>query len=323
MSRPLVLRWGRSAYETDESLALEESVAHKLGLDWALAPHDEPPDILPKAAILVVNSGVQVRGSALAAFGGDLILATTSGTDHIDVDGATARGLRVARTPDARRDAVVEHALAMALALTRALDPQVQASRAGRWARGDLPALAPRALFGSTALIVGLGVIGRRMAEVLRALGVEVLGVDPLGVPDGVRAVALEDGLARAQLVTLHCELSPSSRGLLSREALTRCNPASILINTARGGVLDTREAVEAVRGGRLGGLGVDVFAREPWPEIAENHPRILFTPHAAGYTADLGARVAREVEAALSAWVRGAAIPHLIGDTPAPRSRG
>lgn len=310
-----VLRWGQSAYESDEDLALERQGAAALGLDWRGVPESaEPPDLTGVDA-LVVTSRVRVDEAVLEAFGGSLVLTTTSGWDHIDVAAARRRGVVVGRCPLARRDPVVESALGSLIALMRGQPALLSAAGAGRWARSELPTLRPLALAGSRILVVGLGVIGSRMAQVLGALGVEVWGSDPAGVPGGVRAVALDEALPQIDAITVHCALTPSSRGLLSRERIARARPGAVLINTARGPVVDVDAAVEAVRRGHLAGIALDVFPQEPWPRLAEAAaiPGVWLTPHAAGYDRNLGHRVAQEVTAALAAWVAGEPLPHSV----------
>lgn len=310
-----VLRWGRSAYETDADLALEEAAARRLGLRWRTHPESpEPPD-LAGVDVLVVTSRVRVDARALAGFGGSLVLTTTSGWDHIDVAAAVAKGVVVARSPKARRDAVVEQAIHGLSSLLRRQPALDEAARDGRWARADLPVLDPMTLRDAEVLVVGLGVIGRRTAEVLSALGARVLGVDPAGVPQGVEAVSLDDGLRRAVGVTLHCALVPSTRGLMSAERIATLRRDAVLVNTARGRLVDVDAAVDAVGGGRLRGLMLDVFPEEPWPRLQEvaRIPGVMVTPHSAGFTRGLGRRVAEEVDRALTAWATRQTIPHQV----------
>ena len=310
-----VLRWGQSAYESDLDLDLERAGAHALGLQWSVAQESPQPPPLEHVGALVVTSRVQVDAAALSSFGGDLVLTTTSGWDHIDVAAAAARGVTVARCPLARRDPVVEQALGNLIGLLRRQPALHAAAREGRWARGALPELAPVTLCGAKVLIVGLGVIGRRMAEVLASLGVEVLGHDPAGVPEGVRSVTPEEGLAEADAVTVHCALTPSSRGMFSAAAIAGMRPGSVLVNTSRGKVVDADAAVAAVRAGRLRGVALDVFPSEPWPGLAAAAAvqGVWLTPHGAGYDRHLGRRVAHEVHTALAAWVAGRPIPHAV----------
>jgi D-3-phosphoglycerate dehydrogenase len=272
----------------------------------------DPP--LGGVGALVTTSGVRVDAGVLARFEGTLVVTTTSGFDHVDLAAARARGVAVARVPLARRDAVVDWSLGAMIALIRRFPVLDRAAVEGRWARDALPALAPRGLAGARVLVVGLGVIGAKLAVVLDALGAEVLGVDPAGVPAGVRAIALADGLHVADVVTLHCELTQSSRGILSAAALDALPAHAVVVNSARGAVLDVDAAVARVRDGRLRGLAVDVFPVEPWPGLAAAAiPGVILAPHAAGYTAGLGARVADGVTAALAAWVAGAPVPWAI----------
>jgi phosphoglycerate dehydrogenase-like enzyme len=264
---------------------------------------------------LVVTSKCRVTDEVLAAFPGSLVLTTTSGWDHIDVVGARDRGIEVGRCPLARRDAVVEQALTDLLALSRRLPAQHARSRQGDWARGALPALAPRSLSDEPVLVVGLGVIGRRMASVLSGLGCTVWGTDPAGVPEGVVAVDLDEGLSGAGAVTVHCALSPTSRGLLSADRIARMRPDAVLVNTARGDVVDPEAAVRAVREERLAGFACDVFPTEPYPRLAEGAAveGVWFTPHASGYTQGLGRRVAEGVAQGLAAWKEGRPQPYAV----------
>lgn len=309
-----VLRWGQSAYETDLDLARERSGAEALGCAWRALPETADPD-LDGVDALVVTSRVRVDRPLLARFGGSLVLTTTSGTDHIDLTAAAERGIAVTRCPLARRDPVVEHALGSLLGLMRQQPALLTAAANGTWARSSLPALAPRSIRGAPILVVGLGVIGSRMAEVLTALGAVVWGVDPAGVPDGVQEVDLHEALPEATAVTVHCALTPSSRNLFDRARIARMDPRAVLVNTARGGVVDPHAAVQAVHDGRLRGVHLDVFPTEPWPDLgpAAQHPAVWLTPHASGYDDHLGARVADEVVDCLTAWARDQPLPHQV----------
>lgn len=305
-----VLRWGRSAYETDVDMAREESAARTLGLSWALRPE---VDLVPseRAHALVVTSKVSVTAEVLDIVRPEVVITTTSGFEHLDLDAHRARDIPALRCPMARRDAVVEHSIEVMIRLLRRLPEQEEPARSGRWARGDLPSLAPRGLRGSTVGIVGLGVIGQRMAELLQAFGAQVIGVDPDVTLDSVESRSLQEALPELDVLSLHASLPDRARGLIGPAEIAALPRGAILVNTARGDLLDVNAAVEAVRGGQLGGLACDVFPQEPWPMLAEQSgPRILFTPHASGFTRDLGARVADDVQRALTAWVSGAPLP-------------
>ncbi|MFT6817266.1 MAG: phosphoglycerate dehydrogenase-like enzyme [Myxococcota bacterium] len=310
-----VLRWGRTAYETDAALELERDASVRLGLTWSLREERSSPGDLAGVRALVIPSKVRIDPSVLDRFQGELVLTTTSGYDHIDVEACGRNRVIVARCPEARRDAVVEQALALGASLMRQAPALEVAARKGSWARSDLEGLAPRGLSGATVVVVGLGVIGQRMASVLSFLGASVLGVDPQQRPAGVTKVVLEDALPHADLVTLHCSLTDSSLGILDSRRLAMLSSHAVVVNTARGPLLDLSTAVNRVESGRLRGLASDVFPQEPHLDLALNsrHPAVILTPHSAGYTHDLGMRVAREVSANLTAWSTGRPLPGAI----------
>lgn len=313
-----VLRWGQSAYETDQDLALERRGAVALGLGWRAAPESAAPPDLDGVDALVVTSRVKVGAAVLARFPGSLVLTTTSGWDHIDVQTARDRGITVARCPLARRDAVVETAVAGLVSMLRRTPAFSAAARSGRWARAELPALDPLGVSDAVVAVVGLGVIGRRAASVLGAMGARVVGVDPdeavwAAAPPNVERMSLDDALGCADAVTLHCALTPDTRDLLSAERIAGLRPHVVVANTARGALVDVDALIAAVSSGALRGAVLDVFPEEPWPGLraAAELDAVWLTPHAAGYTRGLGTRVAGEVEAALRAWVAGEPVPH------------
>jgi phosphoglycerate dehydrogenase-like enzyme len=318
-----VIRWGRSAYESAEDMAREEELARDLGLSWALRPDPRAPPT-SRADVLVVTSKVQVDGPVLDVVRPRLVLTTTSGFEHLDRRACRARGVTAARCPLARRDAVVEHTLSALIRLLRRLPDQEAPAHEGRWARGDLPALAPVGLEGTPIAVVGLGVIGSRVAQVLSGLGARVLGVDPEPPPGAPETMPLDEALETCAAVTLHASSTPSSRGLLDADRLAALPRGCLVVNTARGDLMDPLAAARAVARGHLGGLACDVFPEEPWPHLAQHAgPRILLTPHAAGYTRDLGRRVAVEIRSALRAFVAGEPVPHTLPALPSgPRAQ-
>ncbi len=311
-----VLRWGQSAYETDLDLAAEREGARGLGYSWDAEPRpDQRPDELSMVDVLVVTSKVRVDSSVLRAFERGMILTTTSGTDHLDLVGCRERGIVVGRCPMARRDAVVDHTLAEILRWARRLRELDGCATRGQWARARLPEFAPVGVQGLTVAVVGQGVIGRRVTKILTALGARVLPVDPRGVPAGFDAWELEDALAEAAVVTLHCDLNASSTGLFDAKRIAGLRRGALLVNTARGGLMDVDAAVAAVHDGHLSGLAVDVFPEEPWLRMREGTSvrGVHFSPHGAGFTRDLGRRVADEVLAALAEWKRDGSLPHRV----------
>jgi D-3-phosphoglycerate dehydrogenase / 2-oxoglutarate reductase len=295
-----LLRWGWSEYETSAVPGLPASV------ELVTAEGGSAP--LESADMLVVPSTVRVNAAAVARLRRcRLVLTTTSGFDQLDLDALHEAGIAVARLPLARRDAVVESALGMMLALTRRLGRFQEAAAAGRWER---PRLAD---YGATLLgtvgVVGVGVIGKRVVEVLETLGALVLRCDPL-LTD---SVSLDELLAASDVVTLHCELTAENRGMIGARELARMPRGAVLVNTARGTLVDVDAALAAIRSGQLAGLGLDVFPKEPTALERYADPRILVTPHAAGWHPALGAKIAEGIGEAAKALLEGREIPFVI----------
>jgi D-3-phosphoglycerate dehydrogenase len=211
------------------------------------------------------------------------------GVDSINIDAATARGIAVCNVPDYGTEAVSDHAIGLTLAVARGIPRTDRGLREGRV---DLPAVRP--LYqtrGRTFGVVGLGRIGTATARKASGLGYDVIGHDSLAEPgtthDGVPAVTLDELCARADVVSLHVPLTPETRGLVGRDQLALMRDTTIVVNTARGGVVDVPALVDALRSGRLGGAGIDTHEDEPLPV---DHPltrfdNVVLTPHLAWYT--------------------------------------
>ena len=215
------------------------------------------------------------------------IARTGVGYDAVDVEAASARKIPVTITPGTNQDAVAEHAFALLLALAKDVPMHDRAIHAGRWSRSPLP----RPIRGKTLGIVGLGRIGRAVATRAVAFGMKVVAFDPVGDHEeftskhGIERVDFDDLLARSDVVSLHLPFAESTRGLFNRSVFARMKPGSILINTARGGLIVEQDLLEALQSGHLAGAGLDVFDREPPPA---DHPfwalpNVVLTPHMAG----------------------------------------
>ena len=299
-------RWGVSPYETEADIQAE---AQQLA-EWVEV---QAPGV--DAEIVVVHSKIRFGLAQLErAPSCRLLITTTSGTDHIDLQAMAAAGVTVCRLPLARRDAVVETALMMMLWGLRAAGPMQEAAQAGQWVRGDLPSLNMRLLGGARVGLLGLGVIGARMAQVLLGLGAQVLGCDPAGVPDGVQSAPLE-ALLECDVLSLHCDLNASSERIIGPDALASAASGLVLVNTARGGLVDVASAVAALGQGRLGAVCLDVFEEEPYPELARaaQVPRVMLLPHAAGFHVGLPAAIRQGLSVAVASWCAGEAVPHRV----------
>jgi D-3-phosphoglycerate dehydrogenase len=211
-----------------------------------------------------------------------------TGVDHIDLDAARRLGITVSHTPDTATDAVAEHCLALLLAVARRLVALDAAVRQGRWERGMLVQCV-----GKTLGIVGTGAIGTRFAALGRAVGMRVIAWTPRPDPEKARRAgfayveALDALLEQSDVVSLHLRSGPETRGLLGPARVARMKRGAILLNTARGDLVDEAALVDALRSGRLLGAGLDVFASEPVrPESPLlGLPNVVLTPHTAGTT--------------------------------------
>ena len=222
------------------------------------------------------------------------------GVDRVDVEAATRRGIVVANVPDYCVDEVSDHALALLLAIARRTHALDAAVRAGTW---DTPTVAGdvRRLRGQLLGIVGFGRLGRRLAEKARALGLGVLAHDPYVEEGEVRArgaepVTLRELLERSDWISLHLPLTEETRHLIDAEALRRMKPTAVLLNTARGAVVDQDALVAALREGRLRGAGLDVLEREP-PAPDDQLlalDNVVVTSHAAFYSVEALAEMRR-----------------------------
>ena len=206
-----------------------------------------------------------------------------TGVDHVDLAACRERGVQVSNASGYSNRSVAELALCMMLSLLRNL-PQVEARcRQG----GVKDGLVGSELFGKTVGIVGLGAIGQTTAALCHAFGCRVIAYNPRPkqAADFIERLPFEQVLAQADILSLHCPLNESTRGLIGAAELARMKPTAILINTARGPVVDSAALAEALNAGRLAGAGVDVFEREP--PLDPSHPLLsakntLLTPHVA-----------------------------------------
>lgn len=220
----------------------------------------------------------------------ELISVWGTGTDHVDLAAAKARGVAVMSTPGVNAHAVAEHTLALMLAVARRIPRLDAAVRTGQWPRDLLVQLE-----GKTLGVVGLGAIGSRVAVLARAFGMRVLAStldDDAGRSAAVGAthVSLETLLRESDFVSVHLRLSDRTAAYLGREQLALMKPAAFLINTARGRIVDRGALLDALRGSRIGGAGLDVFHDEPLPPgdpllVLDN---VVLTPHDAGSTPEV-----------------------------------
>ncbi len=224
----------------------------------------------------------KVDAAALAAAPRLRIVANHAvGLDNIDLAACAARGVRVANTPDVLTEATADLAFALALAAARRLGEGERLVRRGAWTGWTPTQLLGVDVWGKTLGIVGYGRIGQAMARRGRGFGMDILYASPRDAGDGATRVELDELFARADVVSLHCPLTPETRGLVDARRLARMKPTAILVNTARGACVDEDALAAAVRAGRIAGAGLDVFAAEPAisPALLAEE-RVVLAPH-------------------------------------------
>jgi D-3-phosphoglycerate dehydrogenase len=243
------------------------------------------------------------------------------GVDKIDLAAARARGVPVAITAGENAVPVAEFTLLLTLAVLRRLPHRDAQLRAGEWRQPrDETRVEARGLRGRVVGLVGLGAIGREVARRMRAFDAEVRYFDvrrPAPADEqalGVRYRDLDALLAEVDIVSLHAPLLPETRGLLGRERIGRLRPGAIVINTARGELVDEAALAEALEEGRLAGAGIDVFATEPPPAdhplLRVKAPGLVLAPHIAGSVFDNVGNVARHVFANVRRVLDGEPLP-------------
>jgi (S)-sulfolactate dehydrogenase len=269
--------------------------------------------VLPSALALIVRNRTQVRGALLAAGSKlEVVGRLGVGLDNIDVDACERRGIAVVPATGANALAVAEYVIGTAMLLLRGAYGSTSAVAAGKWPRGALS--NGREIAGKTLGLIGFGGIGRLTAGLARGLGMRVIGcdavvpaTDPAWQMAGVTPLSMEDVLRQADVVSLHVPLNAQTRNLIDTARLGLMKSDAMLINTARGGVIDEAALAAALKAGKLGGGALDVFEAEPLPAGSPlaDAPNLILTPHIAGVTRESNERVstmiAERVAAALS----------------------
>ncbi len=228
-----------------------------------------------------------------------------SGTDTIDKTAAAARGIAVRAAVGANAAAVAEQALALLLACAKSVTQLNDRMHAGHWDKATHKSLE---LGGRTIGLVGLGAIGQRFAKMCDAMGMKVIGFDPFakGLPDYIKVVDMETLFRESDAISLHCPLTDENRGLLNASSLSRCKKGVIVVNTARGGLIDEPALLAAVQSGQVRAAGLDSFAVEPLAadNVFKGQPGFILSPHIGGVTSDayvnMGTAAVRNVRAVI-----------------------
>jgi (S)-sulfolactate dehydrogenase len=269
--------------------------------------------LLADADALIVRNRTQVDAALLKAAPRLSVVGRLGvGLDNIDVPACEARGIGVIPATGANAVAVAEYVIGTAMALLREAYTRSAETAAGHWPRGALS--NGREIAGKTLGLVGFGGIGQLTGRLAQGLGVTVVAHDPmfdaqsaLWRASAVERKTLDELLEVSDIVSLHVPLTPQTRNLFNAEVLAKMKPASVLINTSRGGILDEAALAAALRSGHLAGAAIDVFDNEPLAagNALADAPRAILTPHIAGVTTESNTRVSALIAERVAAHLR------------------
>lgn len=282
---------------------------------WAYYDFTSSPAVVNRIAeadIVITNKVMLDEVALFAAKNIKLICVAATGTNNVDLDAARRRGITVCNVRGYATPSVVEHVFTLMLALMRHLPDYRAAVQRGRWQKSlhfsfiDYPI---RELNGKTLGIVGYGELGQAVAKVAEAFDMRVLIADRSSVTPHTGRVPLPELLPQVDILSLHCPLTPETRGLIGAKELQLMKRGAVLINTARGGIVDERALVEVLRSRHLGGAGVDVLTQEPPadnPLLSADIPNLIVTPHIAWASRESRQRLLNELADNIQAFLEG-----------------
>ncbi len=291
------------------------------GLDVEYAPglkEDELVARIGEFEALVIRSGSKVTAKVLQQASKLRVIGRAGiGVDNVDVKAASKRGIVVMNTPTGNAVTTAEHALALLFSLARKVPQATASTKAGKWEKSRF---SGRELSGKTLGVLGLGTIGRIVADRAKGLRMHVIGYDPVLSPEraqslGVELVSKDDLFAQADAITAHTPLTKETTGLVDDAAIAKMKPGVLLINCARGGVYDEAALQRGLESGKIGGVALDVFVKEPVPP---DHPLlaredVIVTPHLGASTEEAQERVVLEVIAQVAAYLADGTVTNAV----------
>ncbi|WP_411733261.1 C-terminal binding protein [Paeniglutamicibacter sp.] len=276
-----------------DSIAVEQEVAAAAGIELVLAQCHTEDEVITAAADF---DGIVVQYAPITARVMDALPKLKAigrygvGVDTLDVEAATARGIVVSNVPDYGTEDVSDHAICLAATLARGITRLDRELRAGSFSLESVKPL--RRIRGRVFGVIGLGLIGAATGRKAKGLGYKVIGSDPARetgttTEDGIEVLTMEQVLEQADVISLHVPLNSHTRHLVNDDFLAKVKDGAVLINTCRGGVVESAAVVRALRSGKLYGAGLDVFEEEPLPVDSDllTEPNAVLTPHAAWYS--------------------------------------
>ncbi|WP_234879384.1 phosphoglycerate dehydrogenase [Mycobacteroides salmoniphilum] len=301
---------------------LAQSTVEALGdgveVRWVDGP-DRPALLaaVPDADALLVRSATTVDAEVLAAGTKLKIVARAGvGLDNVDVKAATARGVLVVNAPTSNIHSAAEHAVTLLLATARQIPPADASLKAHTWKRSSFNGVE---VFGKTVGVVGLGRIGQLVAQRLAAFGTHIVAYDPYvsaarAAQLGIELLTLDELLGRADFISVHLPKTPETAGLIGKDALAKTKPGVIIVNAARGGLIDEAALADAIRSGHVRGAGLDVFATEPCTDSPLFElEQVVVTPHLGASTSEAQDRAGTDVAASVKLALAGEFVPDAV----------
>ncbi len=286
------------------------------GLNWALYGKTDPFETarrMQHAHVIISNKVLLDRSSLSKATRLRLVCIAATGTNNIDLEAAREFGITVTNVTGYATSSVAQHVFGLILAIVNHLPDYLQLIGAGRWQRSDQFCLLEYPCWELQAKvlgIVGYGELGQAVARIAEAFGMQVMISQRPGGPDRPKRVPLDEMLRKVDVLSLHCPLTESSRNLIGKRELTLMKPSAILINTARGGIVDEQALAEALNAHEIGGAGVDVLTTEPPkqgnPLLNSHIPNLIITPHIAWASREARQRLIEEVARNIEAFMQG-----------------
>ncbi len=300
----------------EAGLELLRAAGHDVDVRIGLSPEELRAAIVGAQA-LVVRSATQVDAALLEASSGLAVVGRAGvGLDNVDVDAAAERGVLVCNAPASNVVSAAEMTIALMLALARNIPQAHHALSEGRWERSKWGGME---ISRKTVGILGLGRVGRLVAERLAPFDVGLVAFDPYVTEQSARAagvdmVPFETLLDVSDIITLHLPRTPDTAGLLGADNLARCRPHALIVNTARGGILDEAAAAAALDAGRLGGIALDVYETEPMTESPLfGRPDVVATPHLGANTAEAQDRAGTQIAEQVNLALAGDPVPYAV----------
>jgi D-3-phosphoglycerate dehydrogenase / 2-oxoglutarate reductase len=311
-TRPVVLIAEKLAPSTVSVFGDEVEVRHVDGTDRTALL-----SAVAEADALLVRSATKVDAEVFAATNRLKVVARAGvGLDNVEVPAATARGVLVVNAPTSNIVSAAEHAVALLLSLARRIPAADASLRGGEWKRSAYSGVE---IQGKTVGVVGLGKIGQLFAQRLAAFSTELIAYDPYvsaarAAQLGIELVELDELLARAEIISVHLPKTPETKGLIGADALAKTRKGVLIVNAARGGLIDEDALADALRSGQVGGAGIDVFVTEPTTSSPLFElPNVVVTPHLGASTGEAQDRAGTDVAKSVLLALRGDFVPDAV----------